>query len=59
MLDSATEAYWLGEISVTELIDIQQTQMALSEQVLSAKLAIRQDWIALQSLLNQTTEINQ
>lgn len=59
MLDSATEAYWLGEISVTELIDIQQTQIALTEKVLSAKLSIRQDWIALQSLLNQTTEINQ
>lgn len=57
MLDSATEAYWLGEIGVTELIDIQQTQMALQEQILSAKLAVRQDWITLQSLLNQTTEI--
>ncbi|MGM0482201.1 MAG: TolC family protein [Pseudomonadota bacterium] len=56
MLQSATEAYWLGEISVTELIDIQRTQIELSEQQLKQQFAARKYWITLQKLLQQPKE---
>ncbi|WP_034777245.1 TolC family protein [Pseudidiomarina salinarum] len=56
MLKTATEAYWLGEISVSELIDIQSTQIELSEQQLTQEFAARKYWITLQALLQQPME---
>ncbi|MGQ4276889.1 TolC family protein [Pseudidiomarina sp. E22-M8] len=56
MLQAATEAYWLGEISVTELIDIQRTHIELSAQQLEQQFAARNYWITLQVLLQQPQE---
>lgn len=57
MLATARQAYWLGEISVTELIDIQRTQQALSAELLNHQFNARVDWIHLQQLSYQPEEL--
>lgn len=57
MLTTARQAYWLGEISVTELIDIQRTQQALSAELLNHQFNARVDWIRLQQLSYQPEEL--
>ncbi|WP_258808107.1 TolC family protein [Pseudidiomarina sp. CB1] len=57
MLATARQAYWLGEISVTELIDIQRTQQTLSADLLNHQFNARVDWIHLQQLSYQPEEL--
>lgn len=57
MLATASQAYWLGEISVTELIDIQRTQQTLSADLLNHQFNARVDWIHLQQLSYQPEEL--
>lgn len=57
MLRTATEAYWLGELSVTELIDVQRTAIEVTEQQLTNQFAARNYFLQLQALSNPLKEI--